>query len=299
MATDLSSRREIDSFDRQRHVRRASEPVGHGIGAARALSAILLVTMAAASAAGLFARDLYQDPESVAAMFRGYDLVALVLIIPILALTLLPAMRRSARAQLMWLAALAYSVYHSAIYVFGSEFNDIFLLHVAVFSLSVFAFGLASANLDVARIARRFSDRTPVRLVAGILLLLAATLSAFWSAPSLRFAITGQPPTEGSELIVPLAITHLGWALDLSLLVPAYAAAGILLWRRVGWGYVLAAVVLVAGLLQQVEYMVALVFQANADIPGARGYDPFEPVITTLYLLGAVILVTRVRADRV
>lgn len=208
---------------------------GHGIGAARALSAILLVTMAAASAAGFFARDLHQDPESVAAMFRGYDLVALVLIIPILALTLLPAMRRSARAELMWLAALAYSVYHSAIYLFGSEFNDIFLLHVAVFSLSVFAFGLAIANLDVARIARTFSDRTPVRLVAGICLLLAATLSAFWSAPSLRFAITGEPPTEGSELIVPLAITHLGWALDLSLLVPAYAAAGILLWRRVGW----------------------------------------------------------------
>ena len=41
------------------------------------------------------------------------------------------------------------------------------------------AAGLTIANLDVPGIARRFSDRTPARSIAAILLLLAATLAAF------------------------------------------------------------------------------------------------------------------------
>jgi hypothetical protein len=232
-------------------------------------------------------------------MFRGYDLIALMMFAPLLAVTLLPALRRSVRAQLLWTGGLAYAVYHSALYVFGTKFNDIFLVHVAVFSLSVFAFGLAIANLDVPGIARRFSDRTPARSIAAILLLLAATLAAFWVAPSIRFAITGEIPVESSELIVPTATTHLGWVLDLSLLVPAYTLAGILLWRRAPWGYVLATVVLIGGLVQQVDYMAALAFQANANIPGASGFDPFEPVIASLYLTGAGVLLARVRGDSV
>jgi hypothetical protein len=257
----------------------------------------LAILLAAGSAAGLFVDDLYRDPAAVAAMFRAYDLTALMIIAPLLAVTLLPALRRSARAQLLWAGGLAYSVYHSAFYVFGTEFNDIFLIHVAVFSLSVFALGLALANLNVSGIARRFAERTPARLVGGILLFLAGTLAVFWAVPSIRFAFTDELPQEGSKLIVPIAITHLGWVLDLSLLVPGYVLAGVLLWRQAAWGYVLATIVLVGGLVQQVEYMTALVFQANAEIPGASGFDPIEPVITTLYLVGAVALLARIRGD--
>jgi hypothetical protein len=129
--------------------------------AARVLSAILIGLLAAASGVGLFVDGLYQDPAPVAAMFRGYDLIALIIIAPLLAVTLLPALRRSVRAQLLWTGGLAYAVYHSALYVFGTEFNDIFLLHVAVFSLSVFAFGLAIANLDVPGMARSSATGRP------------------------------------------------------------------------------------------------------------------------------------------
>jgi hypothetical protein len=171
-----------------------AEPASRGLQAARVLSAILVGLLATASGAGLFVDDLYQDPAPVAAMFRGYDLVALVIIAPLLAVMLLPALRRSVRAQLLWTGGLAYSVYHSALYVFGMEFNDIFLLHVAVFSLSVFAFGLAIANVDMPGIARRFGDRTPARSIGTILLVLAATLAAFWIAPC-----SGSPSRERSR----------------------------------------------------------------------------------------------------
>ena len=79
-------------------------------------------------------------------------------------------------------------------------------------------------------------------------------------------------------------------ALDLSLLVPLYAAAAVLLWRRAPWGYLLATVALVAGVLHQVTYVVAMPFQVAADVPDAVLYDPFEPVIVLLYLLATALL---------
>jgi hypothetical protein len=170
-------------------------------------SAVLVGLLAVGSAAGVFVDGLYRDPASVAAMFRGYDLVALTIIAPSLAVRLLPALRRSAGAQLVRTGALAYSVYHSAVYVFGTEFNDIFLIHVAMFSLSVIALTLTLGRMDIPGIARRFAHRTPVRSISVVLLLLAGTLAVFWSAPSLTYTFTGALPEEGSRLAVPIEIT--------------------------------------------------------------------------------------------
>jgi len=83
---------------------------------------------------------------------------------------------------------------------------------------------------------------------------------------------------------------HLGMALDLSLLVPLYAVAAVLLWRRAPWGYLLAALAVIAGVLHQVSYVVAMPFQVTADVPEAVSYDPVEPVIVLLYLVAAALL---------
>lgn len=274
-------------------MREAAEAVGLRV--ARLLSAILVVLLAAASAAGLWIDGLYQDPDSVAAMFRGYDLVTLVVVAPLLAVTLLPSLRRSPRARLLWVGMLAFSVYNYALYVFGTAFNDVFLLHVAVFSLSIFALILALANLDVPWVGRHFGARTPVRWISVVLGFLAVALGGMWIFFSLRFAVTGEVPQEPSKLVLPTASTHLGWVLDLALLVPVYLLAAVLLWRRAAWGYVLATVSLVAGTVHQLSYMTALVFQARAEVPGATAFDPQEPFIAAAILVAAVLLLANVR----
>lgn len=223
------------------------------------MSVLLVFLMVASSAAGLFMTGLYNDPNSIAAMFRGYDLVVLAVVAPLLLLALRPSLRRSPRARLLWVAMLAYSVYNYAFYLFGTTFNDLFLLHAAAFSLSAFALTLGLANLDVARIGRRFHEHTPVRSISVILLILGVALGAMWIFYSLRFAVTADVPEEPSRLVLPTAFTHLGWALDLSLLIPGYLVAAVLLWRRAAWGFVLATMLLVSGLLHQVAYMTALV----------------------------------------
>jgi hypothetical protein len=110
-----------------------------------------------------------------------------------------------------------------------------------------------------------------------------------WIYFAVNNAVTGNVPA-GSQLVEADTIVHLGMALDLSLLVPLYAVAAVLLWRRAARGYVLAAVALGAGVLQQVSYVVAMPFQFTADVPEAVAYDRIEPVIVLLYLVATTLL---------
>lgn len=259
------------------------------LGRARLVSVVTAALMVVSSVAGLWMPGLYQDPLEVGATLRAYDLVTLVLAVPLLVGSLVMSRRGSVGAQLTWLGVLMYSGYNYAIYVFGSAFNDMFLVHVAVLPMSAAAAVFVLLDLDVAAVRGRFRPGTPVRSISVVLLLVGLGLAGMWVFHSLRFAFTGTPPGE-SELVLPMQAVHLAYALDLVLFVPGCVLASVLLWRRSPWGYVLATAVLVFGALYQVNYMVALVFQADAGVPGAPGFDPAEPFVAGVFLVALVIM---------
>jgi len=253
------------------------------------LTYMIVVLMAASSVAGLWIPALYRDDPATEAIFRAYDLVSLIVVAPTLVLASLLARWGSVRAQLSWAGLLAYCVYAYAFYVFGTAFNGVFLVHVAIFTVSVVALVFILANIDVVGIAQSFRERTPVRTVSVFLILLAVPIGAFWVFFSLRIAITGEPPAD-TLLVQPQSGLHLAYVLDLTLLVVPYTLAAVLMWRRAAWGYVAATVLLVSGLVHQLSYMAALVFQAQADVPGATAFDVQEPVIVAVYLIALALL---------
>jgi hypothetical protein len=173
--------------------------------------------------------------------------------VPALIAALLLSERGSRRAQLVWAGTLAYPIYNYAFYVFGTAFNDIFLPHVALFSLLLFALALTLTNLDVAAIGARLVRRTPARLISAFLMLVAVALGGIWAFFSLRFAATGELP----DGILPASGMHLVYTLDLSLVVPSLALAAVLLWRRTAWGYVLGVVLSIYGAIYQLNFMSA------------------------------------------
>ena len=118
----------------------------------------------------------------------------------------------------------------------------------------------------------------PKHRALSFMAFLAVTLGGMWISYSVRFAVTGAAPGE-SKLVLPMSWIHLGYVLDLVVLVPSYAAAAVLLWRRAPWGYVLGTVLLASGVGSQLDYMTALVFQTAAGVPGATAVDPAEPLI--------------------
>jgi hypothetical protein len=76
--------------------------------------------------------------------------------------------------------------------------------------------------------------RTCAGMTRDLLVLTSGALGAMWIFYSLRFAMTGESP-EKSLLVLPPEAIHLGYTLDLALLVPTQVLAAVLLWRRVPW----------------------------------------------------------------
>ena len=113
--------------------------------------------MAVTSAIGLLNDDLYRDGAWAREALRGGDLTTLVLVAPILAIAVVLVRRGSRRAVAVWLGALAYGVYNYAYYAFGAAFNDVFVLHIALLALSIWATVLAAASIDVGAVAGSFA----------------------------------------------------------------------------------------------------------------------------------------------
>jgi hypothetical protein len=249
------------------------------------LSVAVAFLMVVASAAGLFIDGLYQDGPWAREALRGGDLTTLLLAAPILGWSLILSIRGSLPARAAWIGALAYGIYNYAYYVFGAEFNDLFLLHIALLTLSIWATALAVASLDVGAVAAAFRVGRAARWVGGFLVLVGSILGGMWVFLAIRFAVTGKLMAD-----IPADGIHLVFAIDLSLLVPALVVAGVLLWRRTAIGVVFGAVMAVMGGLYQVNLLVAGVFQANADVAGAKAFPPEGIVVATGFLLACAVL---------
>lgn len=258
------------------------------------LSVLVAVLAAAASAGGLFVGGLYRrDTVWASSQLRGNDLVTLAVAVPLLIAALVLAERGSARARLIGLGSLAYMAYNYAFYLFGAAFNELFLIYVAVFALSLGALILGLAAVDAAAVARLFRERTPARGIAGYMFFIAAFLGFNWALRAVRFLVTGRIPQDILNSGLPTAIVY---AIDLSLLVPALASVGVLLWKRRPWGYVLGTVLMVKCATYPLALVGMGIYAARAGVPGAWAMMPFWMAFAAVSLVALGLLIGNMKA---
>ncbi len=213
------------------------------IRAARALTVLIVILAAIASAGGLFIRGLYRDPVDFVQVLRGQDLVTL-LAMPVLIMAALLAGRGSARAMMVWIGLLGYVLYTYTGASFGYFFNDFFAIYVALFSLCVFALAATVSSIDVSALQQRFDSATPRKPVAVFLVLIALMLGPMEMGQIASFVTTSVLP----EIIRRSGgVTNFVYVLDLGMVVPLSLLSAVWLWRRVAWGYVLAGCILIKG----------------------------------------------------
>jgi hypothetical protein len=183
------------------------------------------------------ARGLYYwDTVSSAAQVQANDLVTLTLGLPLLAISTWLTLRGSLRGRLILAGTLGFILYTYITMMVGAHYNALFLVYVALFSLSLFAFVLVMMTFDLASLPAHFSDQLPRGWIAGLLFFAAAFLSLAWLG---RIAATFAPESVPAlENTTSMFIQ----AMDLGLIVPVCILAGILLMRRKPWGYLLASV---------------------------------------------------------
>jgi hypothetical protein len=231
------------------------------------------------------ARGLYYwDTVSSAAQMQANDLVTLVLGLPLLAVSSWLARRGSLRGRLLLAGTLGFILYTYITMSFGAHYNALFLVYVALFSLSLFAFVLVMMSFDLGNLARAFLRQLPRGWIAGLLFFAAAFLSLAWlGRVAATFAPNAIPALDNTTSLFIQAM-------DLGLIVPVCILSGILLLRRHAWGYLLASVGLVKFMTLGIAVSLMGLNMARVGAPDSAALVGIFGVLALLSIVMTVIL---------
>jgi hypothetical protein len=232
----------------------------------------------------------YWDTLSAAAQMQANDLITLVVGLPLLALGAWLAFRGSLRGQLLLTGTLGYFLYTYLSMCMLAAYNGLFLVYVALFGLSLYAFALSLMGVDVAALPGRFSARFPRGWVAGLLFLVGGFLLAAWLGRVVPELLNPQTPAALEN-----ATTRVMQAMVLALVAPLAVVGGVLLLRRQPWGYLLASVVVLKGLTLALAVSVMAINMTLAGVPDSLGFMAPFLVLTALNLVAGVVLLRNIQ----
>ncbi len=187
------------------------------------------------------------DPAWFAREGVIWDVINLFVGLPLFAVAIYLSQRNSLRGRLLLGGLLFYFFYVYIMAMSGDAFNRLFLVYVAIFALSAVAFFINLHGIDMAPLPAQVSPRFPRRLFIGFTFMVGGTLIFLWLGRVIPIMINDQFPPEMAGLT-----TLVSQGFDLGLVVPLMLSAGILLWRRSPWGYLLTGVSLGYGLMMSI-----------------------------------------------
>lgn len=236
------------------------------------------------------ARGLYYwDTVSSAAQMQANDLVMLILGLPLLAISFYQTLRGSMRGRLLLTGTLGFILYTYITMCFGAAYNQLFMVYVALFSLSLFAFILSMMSFDLKTLPGHFSEKLPRRWIAGLLFFAAAFLSLAWLG---RIAATFAPdaiPTLDNTTSMFIQV------MDLGVIVPLCVLSGILLLRRSAWGYLLASVSLMKFLTMGIAVSVMSLNMLRVGVPINAVEVMMFPAITLANIVMVTLLLRNIK----
>jgi len=243
----------------------------------------------------LLVPDILTGPAAMNGSARGTALIVATVAVPLLLVSMVLAARGSTRAVITWLGALGYLLYNGQLLVYATPFNRLFLLYVAMLSLSIGALAVTLHRVDIAGLTRRLSPDLPARSIGGYILVVVVLNTLTWLRAILPAVLSGDTSTllAGTGLA-----TNPVYVQDLAIWLPLMAVAGVGLWQRRPWGQLVAGAGLVTWLLEAIG--------VATDQWFAHSADPTSPVaslggvwlFTGLAVVGVVPLVGYLRQIR-
>jgi hypothetical protein len=236
----------------------------------------LALLAAAASIAGLLLMPagLYGRDPAVVAVFAGQDAANLLVVLPLLLGTLWAARRGSTVGLLLWPGALFSLLYTYALYLVGAPFGALFLLYAVLVPLSAYATIGAAAGIDGDGLRRGLLSRAPSRPVGGVLVGVGLLATVGLLLPVLA-ALGERAPVD------PLLRAR--WVVDFAVGTPALLLGGVLLWRRAGLGYAVAAALLL------VSGANGLAFAVGAVVGGLLTDTPVDAPVAAVHVVIAAL----------
>jgi hypothetical protein len=257
------------------------------------LSGSLAVVAAVAGAGTAFIPGVLRGTRVMNGSARGTALVVLLIAVPALAMAMWFAAHGSARAQIVWLGAAGYTLYNSVLFLFMTPFNNLFLLYVAMLSLSIWSTAMVIRGVDVESFRERFSPKLPVRAIAVYALAIVALNFLAW----MRSVAPGVLSTSSPSFLDGTGMTTSAlYVQDLAFWLPLMAVSSVWLWRRQAWGYVIAGGMLVMYEIEAVGVAVDQWMGHAADPASAVASAAAVPMFAVIFVIGLVPLAFYLRS---
>ncbi|HEV2751721.1 MAG TPA: hypothetical protein VGV12_14460 [Gemmatimonadales bacterium] len=170
-------------------------------------------------------------------------------------------------------------VYAYGMYALAVRWNRLFLVYVALFGLSLFAFIFGLVRTDAVGIRAELSPRAPVRTVAAYLSSIAALVAVLWLAEEVPAVLGGVVPPSVGQFETPTNIVHV---FDLAVVLPAMLIAAVQLLKDRPWGYVLAGVLLVKAATIGLWVVTMIWFSARQGYGAPAAYTGFFVLLTVV-----------------
>lgn len=253
----------------------------------------LALLLAIASLVGIVHPTTYvRETENWAAQAVGQDWVDLLFGVPWLAISAWASLRGSRRARILLAGGLLYTVYELVIYAFAVHFNALFLVYCASLGLSLFALLGVGGSLAQEDVRSWFEDTVPVRTPGIFLVTIGVGFALLWLAEIVPALVQGSVPRSVAEAGLLTNPVHV---IDLSTVLPAHVAAGVLLLRRHRAGYAAVPVVLAFGVLMALSIAGMMVVMQMRGLEQTFAVAAGMMVLSTLTATTLVLMLRKLR----
>ena len=233
----------------------------------------------------------FYDTVSFAAQMQGNDLVTLVVGLPLLAISSWLAFRGSLRGKLLMAGTLGFFLYTYMSMATLASYNALFLVYVAIFTLSFYAFVLSMMSFDLKTLSQAFSAKLPHGWIVGLMFLVGGFLLLAWLGRIIPPLLQSETPA--LENTTTLVIQFM----DLGLIVPLAFLGGVLLLRRNAWGYLLSSIMLTKGITLGLGVSAMAINMARKGVADSLGIMVPFLVITLLNLVMVSLLLKNVETQ--
>jgi len=258
------------------------------------LSGTLTVLALIASAVGVFYPAVFRDTSVTAGNARGTDLVLIVVALPALVIAMALTARGSLRAQIVWLGTLGYILYNALFFAFAVAFNPLFLVYIAVLALALWSLVALFMALDVASLRAHFTEHLPIRTIALYLMITTALFALTWLRDIVPALVNGTTPIslDGTKMLTnPIQVVDFAAGFPLTIL------AAVWLWQRKAWGYALAGLFLVYGVIEAISVATDQFFGHLSDPTQSAMMTPVFAVIAVIAAVPLVLYLRYLRRD--
>ncbi len=234
----------------------------------------------------------YYDTVSTVAQMQGNDIIALVMGLPLLIISTWMAFHGLLRGRLLLTGTMGFFLYTYMSMSMLTAYNALFLVYVALFTMSLYAFILCMLSFNLDELPHHFSEKLPRGWIAGVLFAVGGFLFLAWIGRVVPELLHPETPSALEN-----TTTRVIQAMDLTLIVPLAVLSGILLLRRSAWGYLLASVAILKGLTMSLAVSTMAINMALKGVSESLGIMVPFLVLTVLNMAMVVLLLLNIKED--